>query len=237
MVIRAIFYDLDGTLRMNVPSGWQSFTEYAGQFGLHFLPENRLRAARWEHYYFAESPELHEDEAAFPEQPSFWANYGRRRLIMLGASPEQAAEFAPLVTRLMFESYKPVDTIPTDLIDTLKTLKEQGYILGVLSNRKASYSDYLAERGLSEYFSLAVFAGEAGIYKPDPGVFHYLLEKAGVSAEESMYIGDNYYADVVGAREAGMAPVLLDINGLFEEPGCPVIKSHSQILSLLDIKQ
>ena len=98
MTIRAIFYDLDGTLRMNVPSGWQSFTDFASQLGLHFPSEDRLRAARWEHYYFAESPELHMDEAAFPERLSFWTNYSRRRLLKLGASPEQAAEFAPLVT-------------------------------------------------------------------------------------------------------------------------------------------
>ena len=105
----------------------------------------------------------------------------------------------------------------------------------MLSNRKESYADYLAELGLAEFFSLVIAAGEAGHYKPDPQVFTYMLEKAGVSAEESIYVGDNYYADVVGARAAGLAPVLLDIHGLFDEPGCPVIQTHSQLLPLLEL--
>jgi putative hydrolase of the HAD superfamily len=80
---------------------------------------------------------------------------------------------------------------------------------------------------------LALFAGEAGLYKPHPGVFHYLLEKAGVPADEALYVGDNYYADVVGARQAGLQPVLFDLHDLFPEADCPVIQAHSQIYSLL----
>ena len=234
MTIRAIFYDLDGTLRMNVPNGWRAFADFAKEFGLHSSPEDRLRIARWEHYYFAESPEIQSDRVSFTDSPSFWANYSRRQLAVLGASPEQASELAPKLHQRMTDAYRPVDIIPDDLVETLGTLKDQGYLLGVLSNRDESYSGYLAERGLGEFFSLAIFAGEAGLHKPDPGVFHYLLEKAGVSAEESIYVGDNYYADVVGAREAGMNPVLLDVNNLFDAPGCPVIQSHAQIISLIE---
>ena len=237
MTIRAIFYDLDGTLRMNVPNGWRAFADFAKEFGLHSSPEDHLRIARWEHYYFAESTEIQSDRVSFPNGPSFWENYGRRQLEVLGASPEQALELAPKLNQRMTDAYRPADIIPDDLVKTLGKLKEQGYLLGVLSNRNESYSGYLAERGLGEFFSLAIFAGEAGMHKPDPGVFHYLLEKAGVSAEESIYVGDNYYADVVGAREAGMNPVLLDINNLFDTPGCPVIQSHSQIIQLLEQRE
>jgi FMN phosphatase YigB (HAD superfamily) len=45
------------------------------------------------------------------------------------------------------------------------------------------------------------------------------------SPEQTLYIGDNYFADVVGARRAGLRPVLYDPKGLFHEPGCPVIAS------------
>jgi HAD superfamily hydrolase (TIGR01549 family) len=236
MTIRAIFYDLDGTLRMNVPNSWRAFADFAKELGLHTGREDHLRIARWEHYYFAESPEICTDRASFPDRPSFWANYGRRQLAVLGANPEQVSELAPELYQRMNDDYRPADTIPDDLVKTLEKLKERGYLLGVLSNRDESYSGYLAERGLGEFFSLAIFAGETGMYKPNPGVFHYLLEKAGVSAEESIYVGDNYYADVVGSREAGMTPVLLDVHGVFDEPDCPVIQSHSQIFSLLEPK-
>ena len=237
MKIRAIFYDLDGTLRMNVPNGWRAFADFASELGLSSGPEDRLRIARWEHYYFGGSAEIRSDRATFTDSPTFWENYSRRQLAVLGASPEQVSELAPKLNQRMSENYRPLDIIPAGLVETLGTLKEQGYLLGVLSNRDESYSGYLAERGLGEFFSLAIFAGEAGIYKPDPGVFHYLLGKAGVSADESIYVGDNYYADVVGAREAGMRPVLLDVNNLFESPDCPVIQSHSQIIQLLEQRE
>lgn len=234
MTIRAIFYDLDGTLRMNVPNGWRVFTEFADELGVKTGEEERRRAARWEHYYFAESPELHSDRKAFDSGPDFWANYSYRQLTILGASSSLAADLAPQVHQRMIDHYRPADVIPDDLVPTLASLKKQGYILGVLSNREEPYSEYLAGRGLGEYFDVAIPAGEAGVYKPDPAVFHYLLDKAGVSATESMYVGDNYYADVVGARQAGMTPILLDTIGLFTDPDCPVIHTHSQILGLLE---
>ena len=233
MKIKAIFYDLDGTLRMNEPKGWEVFALYAARLGVQFSPADVQRAARWEHYYFAYSPEVRADDAAFPERSAFYTNYSYRQLLVLGADERQAAELAPQMHALMADDYRPEDIIPADLLETLDTLRSQGYLLGVLSNRREPYSDYMVKMGLDGYFSLVMAAGEAGLFKPDPGVFDYLLAKAGVSAAESMYVGDNYYADVVGARAAGLTPVLLDIHGLFDEPGCPVIQRHSQLLSLL----
>jgi FMN phosphatase YigB (HAD superfamily) len=234
MVIRAIFYDLDGTLRMNVPNSWRAFTDFAIEFGLIINQEDCLRVARWEHRYYAESPELLADRVSFPDRSSFWFNFCFRQLVVLGASSQQVADLASKLHQRMTDVYRPADIIPDGLLETLTTLKQQGYLLGVMSNRNESFSDYLSELGLAEFFSLAVFAGEAGIYKPNPGVFQFLLEKAGVSAEESIYIGDNYYADIVGARAAGLSPILFDVNGLFDEPDFPVIQSHPQILQLLD---
>ena len=94
MPFRAIFYDLDGTLRMNVPNGWRAFTEFADDLGIKTSEADRRRAARWEHYYFAESPELRSDRDAFSESTDFWSNYGCRQLAVLGASPAQAAALA-----------------------------------------------------------------------------------------------------------------------------------------------
>jgi HAD superfamily hydrolase (TIGR01549 family) len=235
--IKAIFYDLDGTLRMNVPNGWRAFADFASEFGLQLEADDVFRAARWEHYYFAESPEIRSDRVSFTDGSLFWENYNRRQLAVLGATPEQVAELAPRLHQRMTEGYRPQDVIAEGLVETLTALKEQGYLLGVLSNRDESYAGYLTERGLGEFFNLTIHAGEAGIYKPNPGVFHYLLEKAGVSAEESVYVGDNYYADVVGSRGAGMNPVLLDVHNLFDSPDCLVIQSHSQIFQLLERRE
>ena len=233
MTFRAIFYDLDGTLRMNDPISWRAFADFVSTVGIAIAGVDVLRLARWEHSYFADSPLLRKDSLTFTSTASFWTNYGYRQLLELGVTPARAIELSPVVYQYMTDSYRPKDFIPEGLVETLGILKNQGYLLGVLSNRSESFSDYLAEQGLADFFSLAIYAKEAGAFKPDPAVFYYLLEKAGVSAENSIYVGDNYFADVVGARQAGLSPVLLDVNGLFDDPGCPVIQNHRQILALL----
>ena len=59
--IKAILFDLDGTLRHNIPTGDQVFAEYALGLGLRISGEDEKRALRWEHYYFASSPEIRAD--------------------------------------------------------------------------------------------------------------------------------------------------------------------------------
>ena len=66
--IRAIFFDLDGTLRHNLPSGGDVFADYAFQLGLHISHEDRLRAMRWEHYYWAKSMDLKADREIYLEE-------------------------------------------------------------------------------------------------------------------------------------------------------------------------
>jgi FMN phosphatase YigB (HAD superfamily) len=50
-----------------------------------------------------------------------------------------------------------------------------------------------------------------------------------------MYVGDNYFADIVGALQAGLTPVLYDPTSLFPEAmeGCAVIKNYSEFYNLL----
>lgn len=233
--IRAIFYDLDGTLRGNLPPGREIFAQQAAALGLKMSPGAIRRAAIWEHCYFAESPEIVSDRETFhDDSQAFLLNYSFRHLQVLGATPEQARELAPQLNAYMREHFKPQDVIFEGVHKTLQTLRKAGYFLGILSNRFEPYTDYLNELGLGGLFDLIVHAGEAGIRKPNPEVFHFMLEKAGFAPSESMYIGDNYFADVLGARRAGLRPVLFDRNHLFESPDCLVITEHAQLLHLLD---
>jgi len=59
--IKAVFFDLDGTLRHSVPSGGEVFTDYVITLGLPVNDGARLRALRWEHLYCASSVELRDD--------------------------------------------------------------------------------------------------------------------------------------------------------------------------------
>ncbi len=91
--IRAILFDFDGTLRHHLPSGGEVFTDYVViSLGLPVTDEDRRRAARWEHYYFANSPEIQADhEKHNGEEEAFWFHFAHRRLTALGCLPAPRA--------------------------------------------------------------------------------------------------------------------------------------------------
>jgi putative hydrolase of the HAD superfamily len=63
--------------------------------------------------------------------------------------------------------------------------------------------------------------------------FH-ACQRVDVKPSQAMYVGDNYFADVVGSRRAGLQPVLYDPRGIFPEAECPVIASFEQLPSVLE---
>jgi FMN phosphatase YigB (HAD superfamily) len=232
--VKAVFFDLDGTLRHNLPNGGEVFNEQALHLGLNLSDEDRLRAARWEHFYFASSPELIKDQQSYNEDPeAFWLNFAARRLTAMGCPPTKVEEFGAVISVYMRDSYKPVVHVPSDAIPALVSLKEAGLTLGMVSNRQRSYGDELAQIGLKELFEFSLAGGEIAAYKPEPQIFHKALEMAGTTAEQSVYVGDNYFADVIGARGAGLRPVLYDPEGVFPDADCEVIRSFQELPDLL----
>ncbi len=234
--IKAIFFDLDGTLRHSIPSGGDVFTDYVMTLGLSVNQEARLRAMRWEHLYWASSVDLRDDLLAHSfDTENFWIEYSRRRLIALGASPQWAKEFAPKTSMHMGEFYRPESVIPDDVRRVLPQLKQAGYTLAVISNRDKPFQDLLHQHGISEFFHFSLAAGEVNVFKPEPGIFEHALRRVDLSAQEVIYMGDNYYADVVGSRRAGLRPVLYDPLGIFPEPDCATIKSFDELDSILKV--
>ncbi len=233
---KAVFFDLDGTLRHSVPSGSDVFTDYVMTLGLQVDEEARLQAMRWEHLYWAYSVDLRDDLLAHSENTeNFWIEYSRRRLVALGASPERAVEFAPSVSKHMGEFYKPESIIPDDVRRTLPQLKEAGYILGVISNRDKPFQELLHEHGIGEFFDFSLAAGEVNTFKPEPEVFEHALRRVNLSPRDAVYVGDNYYADVVGARRAGLQPILYDPRGIFPDPDCITIRSFDELSSAIKV--
>ena len=232
--IKAIFFDLDGTIRHSIPSGGDVFTDYVRMLGMRITHEDRIRAMRWEHLYWANSADLRDDLLAHSgESENFWLEYSRRRLIALGTSPALAREFAPRVSAHMGTEYKPESIIPEDVRSALVQLKAAGYRMAVLSNRDKPFVELLRDHNIGDFFDFSLAAGEVDTYKPDPGLFEHALRRAGLTAREAIYVGDNYYADVVGSRRAGLTPVLLDPLGIFPEADCTVIRSFAELNSVL----
>jgi HAD superfamily hydrolase (TIGR01662 family) len=229
--IIAVFFDLDGTLRHSVPEGGEVFTQYVISMGLPINLEDRFRALRWEYSYWASSVDLRDDLLAHSsDTENFWIEYSRRRLIALGITPERALALAPQASAHMGEMYKPESIVPDDVRRALPQLRQAGYIMAVVSNRDKPFQETLDSHNLSEFFPYSLAAGEVDSYKPEPGIFEHALRQLDVNAQQTVYVGDNYYADVVGARRAGLQPVLYDPIGIFPNADCVTIRSFDELI-------
>jgi len=86
--IRAICFDLDGTLRYSRPTFAEAFFDIATRLGVYFDAETRRRASRWLFYYWAKSDELVSDRELFGGQDeAFWRKHARLFLEKLGCTP------------------------------------------------------------------------------------------------------------------------------------------------------
>lgn len=124
-----------------------------------------------------------------------------------------------LVTRLTLEftarlcgRYK---TYP-DTLGTLDTLRKRGFTLGIVSNTSIPpeiIDRYLFESGILERVNFRVLSSETGWRKPHPAIYGEALERAGVSPEETLFVGDRFLEDVAGPKSVGMKAALCRLEG------------------------
>lgn len=233
MSIRAVFFDLDGTLRHSQPGGEAALAQYLNELGYPLTPAQQQEVHRWVHYYWAVAPELLDDIRELEaETPAFWLRYTERRLTVAGFTTDLPALASAVVDKYNAH-YQPTDYVPPDVIPTLQTLRAQGYILGLVSNRVKPLDDYARTLGLRDHLHFTLAAGEVQSWKPDPAIFRHALTRANCAPEETVYVGDNFYADVEGARGAGLHPVLIDPDSVFPEADCPIITQLDALVPLL----
>lgn len=233
--IRALFFDLDGTLRHDHPSSHETFFDFAVQLGAPDTPTNRHPALRWAHAYWADRLQIMEDVTQYGRlTPEFWENYAYRYLIAYGCPDEHAQTLAPAVHTRLTEEHHPTNLLAPDAHEILTALRARGYILGIITNRSRPCQEELETLGIAHYFDLILTAGEINAYKPEPAIFEHALARAGLQPQHTLYIGDNYYADIIGAERAGMIPVLLDPERVFPEANCLVVNSLWEVYNLLE---
>jgi putative hydrolase of the HAD superfamily len=110
------------------------------------------------------------------------------------------------------ERHGPYD----DVRPALKGLDEMGLKLGVLSQNimtGTQLKDDLDSRGIGKYFPIILTSEDVGYDKPDPKFFEKGCELARLKNSELWYVGNRYHEDVVGARNAGITPVLVERGG------------------------
>ena len=102
--------------------------------------------------------------------------------------------------------------------------RAQGMRVGVVSNWGPRLSTLLG--GLGVEADLALTSALERLEKPDPALFQRALTGLGVTAGEALHVGDRLDTDVLGARAAGIRPVLLDRSGrMSTPPGLRVVRS------------
>jgi putative hydrolase of the HAD superfamily len=233
-LITTIVFDLDDTLRHNQPQAHTFISDFAETLRDKPLTIAERRAGqRWEHGYWANSDDLLNDIAKYTEgTPEFWLNYSRRSLRSLGFSPDLAEQYSMQLREYMRGNYKPVDVVHPETFHTLEELRRRGYTTGLLTNRPKPIHAEMHRIALDLHMDFFLTASQLGAYKPNKEIFDGVLKFIGRPAQELLYVGDNYYADIIGARNAGLHCLLLNWNDLYENPDCDQIKAISELLTI-----
>jgi HAD superfamily hydrolase (TIGR01509 family) len=112
----------------------------------------------------------------------------------------------------------------------LAQLRARGFRTGVVSNADGRVAALLEAAGLAPHLETIVDSHLEGVEKPDPEIFRRALARMTVSAERTVYVGDIFAIDVVGARAAGLSAVLIDETGGYADVECPRIAALADLL-------
>jgi HAD superfamily hydrolase (TIGR01509 family) len=108
----------------------------------------------------------------------------------------------------------------TGTAEALAELRRRGFVVAVISNADGGVERLLEGAGLRQHLEFVVDSGLVGVEKPDPRIFRIALDRSGVAPQDACYVGDLYPVDVVGARQAGLEPVLMDPLGRYGGRDC-----------------
>jgi len=140
------------------------------------------------------------------------------------------------LAREMARIYIAISPLKTKLlpgtIEILEYLSEN-YALHIITNGFEEVQHIkLNHSGLHPFFRNMITSERAGYRKPSAEIFHFAMAQSGAKANESVMIGDDFYADIIGARSVGMTQVFLNIDNLQHDENI----SH-EISRIVDLKQ
>ena len=231
--IRAILYDAGRTLiqpRLEAPDIWDFLGD---QLGMKLARERALPDVG--HHFYSRFGEdgmgaYDSDERA----RSFWASYYIQAMRETGVDlPKDTLQSA---ADALYDWYQePEQWLPyPESLETLKRAHEQGLSQGIISDWGTDLVPILHAHEITQHLNFVVASAAVGAAKPHPDIFRYALVRARLQPHEVLYVGDSYISDVLGARTAGIAAVLIDREGRAPEVDCPVVTSLLGLFDLLD---
>lgn len=130
-----------------------------------------------------------------------------KALSALGVSDRAAAAE---VARLDVETIQKCVRLYDGGEECLKSLRERGFRLGLISNATATTAFVVSPLRLRELLDLLVFSYEAGVVKPDRAIFDRALARASCRAEEALFVGDGANRELDAARDLGFGTLWMD---------------------------
>jgi putative hydrolase of the HAD superfamily len=188
--IRAITFDVGGTLLEPWPSVGHIYAAVAIQFGLN-PPAPATLTQRFGHAWKARPDFDYSREGWFALVRETFADHGETL----------PAEFFPTVYDRFAEP--EVWRLFDDVLPTLDALCRSGLKLGVISNWDDRLRPLLHRLGLTRYFQSIVVSCEVGATKPAQAVFARSASELGVAPGELLHVGDSLIGDVLGAERSG----------------------------------
>ena len=109
--------------------------------------------------------------------------------------------------------------------------------LGVVTNTHYAphIHAHLREMGIAQHMAVVVTSIEHGRPKPHPSIFMAALERLDCAASATLFVGDSYTADYLGAKEVGMQALLIDPHGTASIPAQAAIGSVLDVLKYIDL--
>jgi putative hydrolase of the HAD superfamily len=228
LTIRAVFFDVDFTLIFPGPTfQGEGYARFCADEGVAIDPTRFDVAVRAASFILDEVEEPVYDDGLFIHYTATIIEHMGGR----GAGVATAARriYQQWATNHHFEMYD-------DVSDVLTLLAEQGFKIGAISNSHRSLDAFTDHFKLAHVITTAVSSAEHGYMKPHRSIFESALERAGVTAGESLMVGDSLKADIEGALAVGMRAVLLrrsgDLPRLIPD-GVEVIRSLFELPPLL----
>jgi putative hydrolase of the HAD superfamily len=217
---RAVFFDVGETLVHVDPSFVDLFVTVLAGAGHRRAQEEVREASAHVYARFSEAARNGSLWTTSPERSrEFWTSVYDRMLAELqiadddGLAATLHREFTRMENYVLFDDVRP----------TVAALRAHGLLLGIVSNFEAWLEEWFGIHDLVETFPIRVISGIEGIEKPDRRIFRLALERAGVDATGSVYVGDNPEFDVDPPAALGMFPVLVDRRDRYpDHPGARV---------------
>jgi putative hydrolase of the HAD superfamily len=208
--IKVVFFDLGNTLIYDQPSAWadvylkadRSLRNSLENFGITLSPRELFgkQKSLLEYYY-----KLREGDLEEPGIGVVLKDLLKKHKIVI------SDESLFLAIRKMYAVTQTNWFLEDDAVSTLRSLLERRFCLGLISNGSDDLNTYelLDKFKIRSYFEFILSSAAFGKRKPHPGIFRAGLDHFQIPPEQTLMIGDNYGADVLGAGQVGMNTIWL----------------------------